>query len=1286
MDYAIAKCALHFKGMRVLAHVKGTWFTPLRSAYLRRQLLCLVLLCSVSVPLFSGIASSSFSGLNSPSFIPNKGQIYNDNGTVCTEVAYYARLRGMDFFARPRGFSYVLRVQQPVSTNNDAPHSMHHEADPIVDLHRIDVDFVNASALVQLQPDKLQPQEYHFYTRRDVALSHLNAYASLRYSNIYPGIDAVIDLSRALPKIEFIVHAGADPSQIQLRYSGDTKLSLMPDGSLQLYSPLATLSESAPLSYQRNSDERQIPISSSFVCDGNHIRFELADYDTSRELIIDPEVQWSTYFGGAGDDIGVHVTMDNSRNVLVMGRTLSPLFPVRNGLQNGLKGSFDAWTASFNDRGALQWSTYFGGSKTEISDVNHCDLTTDSKNNVIITGCTQSSDVFLTNGAFQSNKSVGFDTFIAKFRSDGTIMWSTYCGGSDNDDVYGICTDATDRIYITGNTASTNFPRADDPDEFQVLNKKTGIWEDAYVFCLSAAGRPIRMVYFGGGDAEYSNAIVSDALGNVVIVGYTRSTDLPVTSGCFQAQNKSGLDAFVARFFADGKLNWASYYGGNSGDAFNSVALDSASASAQSIIIAGYTRSSDIPKNTTLKDSLSGFQDALLLNFSVDGAFRWARYHGGTNTESANGVTIDPDNNILLVGTTGSNDYPQNGGFQPKYGGKGDCFIAKFRTDGVYQWGTFFGGLGDDAGMDIAVDGITNFVVTGYTSSQNFPVQDAHQAQHADNGSSNDAFLARLCNIAIPTMQTQGSVEYCKGGSASMKAVNLNSSVRYDSYQWVMNGVNIPGATTEQYIVPSTLDSGVYKFTCHVTNTLKCPANTDTITVNVYESPTIITGNYIICRTETIPLDSVRILGTGNYSFAWDNAQYLSAANVQHPIASPPQTTTFTLTVTDNHGCSRQQSVRVTVIDRPEPTISASGALSFCQGDSVILDAGTLFPRYQWSTGESTRRITVKQSGDYTVTAFTLGGCNGISRPITVTAYAPPQPVIRFSANLLVIQQSAEQYTRYQWIENGNDIPGATAAAYRLTKPGIYSVRVVDSHGCTGTSAPFDATILARADISVENTTASPGTRVAIPLLLNRSERMDFMNARQYIAQLSFNATVLRFASAPDALSTKVISRTNNRTTIEVQANRTVSEGTLLNLYFDVALGNEEQSAVTLDSMSWDAPVELSTANGTFTLGGVCKKNGTRLFIDDGKLQLHTISPNPLHNEGELIFSLIEEGETLIEIMNMQGELVQTLLQNTLQPGEYSVHIDAAHLEQGVYFCRLRTPSQSRVTSFVLLR
>jgi hypothetical protein len=393
-----------------------------------------------------------------------------------------------------------------------------------------------------------------------------------------------------------------------------------------------------------------------------------------------PEGQpvYITYLGGSSIDWGRDIAVDPDGNAYITGYTASTNFPIANAFQPALGGSYDAFVTKLNPAGsALVFSTYFGGSETENSiGSGSGEIAIDSARNVYLTGSTE-SDNFPTLNAIQPARAGIEDGFVTKFNPTASaLIWSTYLGGSINDEPSGIAVDSNGNASITGFTTSGNYPTA---NAYQATLRGT---YDTFVSKINAAGTALVFsTYLGGNDIDYVDKafdVAVDPAGNVYITGFTGSTNFPIAGLAYQTSYNGGVDAFVSKFSPTGGLSYSTYLGGNWSDDATSIDVNAAGEA----FIMGSTQSDNFPTVNPLFPQLRGSEDAFVTRFNAAGSgLIFSTFFGGSNNremQAPGAIAIGQDNTIYITGNTEASDFPTTANaFQPFRASVHDAFVSR---------------------------------------------------------------------------------------------------------------------------------------------------------------------------------------------------------------------------------------------------------------------------------------------------------------------------------------------------------------------------------------------------------------------------------------------------------------------------------------------------------------------------------------------------------------------------------------------------------------------------------
>ncbi len=960
------------------------------------------------------------------SFVENKNQWYKD-------IQYRAEI--------PAGFLDVQNgFLQYFFYDERAVHNRyHHEkqenivADAPIAYHSVQVEFVGASP-TRAKASEQTPTLYNYYLGND--RSHwadaAKSYHRVSFENIYPQISYQLFSKGKSLKYEFHLETGANHKLIKMRYQNAAGLAILPDGSLEVKTSLGSFYEKKPVSYQIIKG-KTIEVPTAFVLNGNELSFDFPKgYNKKYPLIIDPDMVFSTYSGATSSNYGNTATFDDAGN-LYSGST-----SFGTGMRAGsptpttvgtLGGSIDIRLYKYNETGTtLQYVTFVGGSQNEIPH----SLVTDNNGQLLAFGATGSNNFPTTFGpTFQGGTSAsvtastysnGTDMYIVKLNNNGTLDRSRILGGAGNEaikasslawtiDNYGdgsrgdIYVDSNNDVFVATNTTSNTIAGV------------TGTLQGGQDALLLKFNDNLILqwgTYFGGNGLDIGLSVKINASGEIFIGGGTRSTNLPNTAGTIRTTAYGNDDGFVAKFDASGGLISSTYLGTTNADMVFFIDLDSDG----NVYAYGQSRGAAYPIFPATPQPYNNGNSGQFIH-KINGslsATEWSTRVGnnnGTYNLSPTAFLVDNCKNIFIAGYGGYSSIPSITGspvtpdaFKGTTDGR-DFYLAMYRPDMAgLLYATFVGGASSGEHVDggtsrFAKDGTVYHAVC---TNSGFSTTAGVWAPTITTGAGWDCAVFKFqTNInANFTMQDPSSNTTIIGGGTSCSAVvrfNFPTNVtEFDFFEWSildLAGNVLFSTTTQQNFEYNFTTPGNYKVRLVVTNCAKIAQSIQDLNINLpnFQAP----NDAEICRGQ-----SVQLVARGANVYRWTPATGLSNPNIANPIASPNQTTTYTLEMRDND-CTIRKQVKVTVV--PALPVDFSFELTKeCNTPyrvklSLVNVDTTRFKGFRWDMGDTRTLIGANppefvyggNNQEYTITLIgeNLNGCESrISKKIFIPA--PP--------------------------------------------------------------------------------------------------------------------------------------------------------------------------------------------------------------------------------------------------------------------------------------------------------
>ncbi len=635
----------------------------------------------------------------------------------------------------------------------------------------------------------------------------IEGYGRVRADNVYPGIDLAYYGNEQQLEYDFIVAPHADPDAIKFAFDGARSVKLNHKGDLIISTRGSLMSWHRPVTYQQINGKR-VPIDSRYTLSRTatirasgrrisahssvQVAFELGRYDRTRPLIIDPTLAYCSYLGGNGSDLVTGAAMDGSNHFYITGHTYSNNFPTVNAYQP--------------------------------------------------TNLTYTSSPY----------SGGFTGFIAKMdlsrAGASSMIYCTYIGGTQGAWPYGIAVDPTGNAYITGGTASPDFPlvRA-------YLTSNPG--SQGFIFKLSPDGStPLYSTFFGGATGGAPpTAIAADGYGQVYVAGTTYASDLPTSVTSFKAHTV-GSSAFLAKLntllYGPASLIYCTYIGDPTillgRETATGVAVDSLGHA----YITGVTLTSTFPilggfQSGYGGNTLRGAGDGYLVKLNIGGTgLLYSTFIGGTGTDQPNAVTVDATGNALVVGQTDSTDFPIYNAFQPTNTSLLSAFVTKINTNAVgsasLMWSTYLSGGYYNYAYSAVYDTSGNVYVGGSTTSLDFPVTQLFPPNVPGQGGAFVTEIAADGSHIMYSTAISGWTGDCFGGYI---AIDTSGSIYLTGFTRDDSGLPITSANAFQPAHANDESAPGYLEDCFVAKIV--PDSLDLALTEVSSAPGIARGSSV---------------------------------------------------------------------------------------------------------------------------------------------------------------------------------------------------------------------------------------------------------------------------------------------------------------------------------------------------------------------------------------------------------------------------------------------------------
>lgn len=922
----------------------------------------------------------SHSGQSFP-YIQNKGQ-WSSN------ILYKSDLGGGSMWIEEGGLTYAFFDQSKLKALHDGLDKFPHlSQDGWIKAHALKMKFEGAEQNISYSASSAGPNYYNYFIGdKSNWASEVYSYASLRGKNLYPGIDIVYKADEGFLKYEFEVAPGANPNLIRMRYNGANSMRIDPAGNLILDLGVTTMTEKKPYVFQIIGQDT-IEIGSSFVLDGNELRFAIDAYNTELPLIIDPILIFSTYSGSTADNFGFTATYDSKGYLYSGGNVFGLGYPTTTGAYQVLYGggNIDVAITKYDVSGTfLIYSTYLGGNGSEIPH----SLVVNNYDELFIYGTTGSANFPVTANAFDqtfnggtsvNGVGMGFvypsgcDIFISRLNVSGTaLLASTFLGGTGNDGLnlagglkhnYAdesrgeIDIDKLNYIYLASTTSSTNFPGV--AGAFQ--STYGGGSQDGIVVKMDNNLTSLLFASYMGGsgaDAIYSLSMGSST-GSIIVAGGTNSPNFPTNGPAYNTPN-GGIDGFVARISSNGALlNRSILFGTAQYDQIYFVEVDRN----DHIYVLGQT---DHAAGYFYQNAIYGIPNGgqFITKFKPGlDSLEWSTSFGNGNgfpDISPSAFLVDVCNKIYISGwggivngslipgstVTGLDITPN--AFQPNTTGSDFYLMVMEDNASALTYSTFFGGNTSAEHVD---GGTSRFnrkgeiyqsVCAGCGANSDFPIAPSN-AWSPTNNSFN-------CNVGVFKFKfdfpmTVADFDIPPAACAPVNMTMTNESEGALSYLWVVSD-----GQTSTDVNPNFQfnNGGVYEVTLYAMN----PSGVTCNPIDSISKQIVVLGNSGQLLPDMESCDDVPFeiglppTGVAGVTYQWIPASGLSDPTTSNPIFNPSAGTQNYQLIISNGMCSDTLTQSVTV----SPMLSFTFADTLvCQGAVVNLGNANMPGNYSYN-------------------------------------------------------------------------------------------------------------------------------------------------------------------------------------------------------------------------------------------------------------------------------------------------------------------------------------------------
>ena len=554
-----------------------------------------------------------------------------------------------------------------------------------VNSHAWLMKFINHSPSMTIEAKDKHADQFNYFTE-NVSATDISSYQEIWYKNVYNKVDVrYYPSAEGSLEYDIVCKPGFDNANIAIELDGITKMRVDEKGALVITTSVGEMSLPIPVAYQKVNG-KQVAVDAKYsITKTNILKFDLGAYNEKLPLIIDPiALRWATWVNSNSSSIDGNTSGDNHGHGI--------------------------WVDPVD--GAIYIVARVDGQTNNISS-----------------------------GALEETANGGVDLIVGKYLEPDTIggtgtrVWQTYIGGSADDNPYAMEMGPDRNLYITGYTASSNFPLIGG-SEFGAtggLDQRAQTTDNTFILKINRTGNAIKAAVIGGDGDDGSFDLRTTSSGDIIICGNTRSRNLATIYSGSGAINRSGTYAGgsdIHLFKINQSLTsigWMRNFGGAGSDIATIMVQNSANGD---IYLAGHTTSTDFPTKNPRQNSRGGDQSGFLQKLNSNGNTIWSSYFRSASSRRASILCMEFNtlkNRLYFGGITTGLESPANipasGNYDRSHNGSNDFFVASMDTNQTFVNSTYIGGANNEVNMmGLNVDLNNDVYVFGYSNSTDFPV------------------------------------------------------------------------------------------------------------------------------------------------------------------------------------------------------------------------------------------------------------------------------------------------------------------------------------------------------------------------------------------------------------------------------------------------------------------------------------------------------------------------------------------------------------------------------------